>query len=153
MARAEIHGKPIEQQVGNLGTLKIGKAPKVIVSLLLDKPDGPGGPTDEKKAPVLVIAPGETITAMLRVNRNGYDGDLKFDVDNLPHGIIVDNIGLSGILVRAKETERQIFITAADWVPETERSIHAVSREEGRQASRPLSFAVRIRKPAAAKSK
>ena len=153
VARAEIHGKPIEQQVGNLGTLKIGKAPKVLVSLLLDKPDGPDGPTDQKKAPVLVIAPGETITAMLRVNRNGYDGDLKFDVDNLPHGIIVDNIGLSGILVRAKETERQIFITAADWVPETERSIHAVSREEGRQASRPLSFAVRIRKPAAAKSK
>ncbi len=153
VARAEIHGKPIQQQVENLGTLKIGKAPKVIVSLLLDKSGGPGGQPDEKQDPVLEIAPGETITAMLRVNRNGYDGDLKFDVDNLPHGIIVDNIGLSGILVRAKETERQIFITAADWVPETERSIHAVSREEGRQASRPLRFAVRIRKPAAAKSK
>jgi len=153
VARAEIHGKPIQQQVGNLGTLKIGKAPKVIVSLLLEKAEGPDRQPDEKTDPVLEIAPGETITAMLRVNRNGYDGDLKFDIDNLPHGIIVDNIGLSGILVRAKETERQIFITAADWVPETERSIHAVSREEGRQASRPLRFAVRIRKPAAAKSK
>ena len=102
---------------------------------------------------MLEIAPGETITAMLRVKRNGYDGDLRFDIENLPHGIIVDNIGLSGILVRAKETQRQIFITAADWVPETQRLIHAVSRQEGRQASRPLRFAVRITRPADPKAK
>ena len=86
---------------------------------------------------------------MLRVKRNGYDGDLTIDVENLPHGVIVDNIGLSGVLVRAKETERQIFISAADWVPETERLIHAVSRQEGKQASRPIRFAVKKRQQAA----
>ena len=35
------------------------------------------------------MAPGETITAMLSIERNGFDGELKFDVDNLPHGVIV----------------------------------------------------------------
>ena len=143
MARAEVLGKKVETPIGNLGTLKIGKPPKAIVSLLLDTKQPAAG-----KDPVLMMAPGETITAMLRVKRNGYDGDLTFDVENLPHGIIVDNIGLSGILVRAKETERQIFITAAGWVPETERLIHAVSRQEGRQASGPLRFIVRTRQVA-----
>ena len=150
VAEADVLGKPIRKPIGNLGTLKIGKAPKALVSLLLDKQDQAG---DQAGDGVLEIAPGETITAMLRVKRNGYDGDLRFDIENLPHGIIVDNIGLSGILVRAKETQRQIFITAADWVPETQRLIHAVSRQEGRQASRPLRFAVRITRPADPKAK
>ena len=60
---------------------------------------------------------------------------MKFDVDNLPHGIIVDNIGLSGVLVRASETERQIFLTARPWVPATSRWIHAVAQVQGNQAS------------------
>ena len=144
VATAQVLGKMVEMPIGNLGTLKIGKAPKAVVSLLLDTREPPEG-----QDPVLRIAPGENITAMLRVKRNGYDGDLTIDVENLPHGVIVDNIGLSGVLVRAKETERQIFISAADWVPETERLIHAVSRQEGKQASRPIRFAVKKRQQAA----
>ncbi|MBO13595.1 MAG: hypothetical protein CMJ68_22945 [Planctomycetaceae bacterium] len=143
VATARVLGKMVEMPIGDLGTLKIGKAPKAVVSLLLDTKQPPEG-----QDPVLEIAPGETITAMLRVKRNGYDGDLTIDVENLPHGVIVDNIGLSGVLVRAKETERQIFISAADWVPETERLIHAVSRQEGNQASRPIRFAVKKRQQA-----
>ncbi|MFP6701676.1 MAG: c-type cytochrome domain-containing protein, partial [Planctomycetaceae bacterium] len=142
VAHAMVLGKPVEQPVGNLGTLKIGKPPKAVVTLKLDADT----PADEQQ-PVLIIAPGQTITAMLDVQRNGYDGDLNFDVENLPHGVIVDNIGLSGVLVRAKETRRQIYITAADWVPETRRLIHAVSRQEGKQASAPLRFEVRQLQP------
>ena len=47
----------------------------------------------------------------------------------------MDNIGLSGVLVRKQETERQIFLTARPWVPETERMIHAVAQGVGNQAS------------------
>ena len=86
----------------------------------------------------LTIAPGTTITALLKVERNGFDELANFDVDNLPHGVIVDNIGLSGVLIRAGETERQIFLTAAKWVPETSRRIHAVANAAGIQASRPI---------------
>ena len=94
---------------------------------------------------------GTTITAMLTIERHGYDGDLKFDVDNLPHGVIVDNIGLSGILVRAGETRRQIFLTAAEWVPETTRTYHAVAIGQGNQASRTLTLHVRRSGTVAAK--
>ena len=83
----------------------------------------------------LVIAPGTTITAKIVVERNGLDDDVRFDVDNLPHGIIVDNIGLSGVLVRKQETERQIFLTARPWVTETDRFIHAVAQTAGNQAT------------------
>jgi hypothetical protein len=90
-----------------------------------------------------VIAPGSTITARIRIERNGFDGELKFDVDNLPHGVIVDNIGLNGIMVRKGETERQVFLTASGWVPETTHAIHAVALGEGNQASRPITLHVR----------
>ena len=76
---------------------------------------------------------------------------MKFDVDNLPHGVIVDNIGLSGVLVRANETERQIFLTARPWVPETTRWIHAVAQTQGNQASVALPLHIRRAASVAAK--
>lgn len=145
VATATILGKQVIQQVGNLGELKVGKPPKVLVSLLHD------GELPAGKDPGLVITAGETITAMIRINRNGFKGELRFDVDNLPHGVIVDNIGLSGIMVRAGETERQIFLTAAAWVPGTRRQIHAVAQGEGKQASRPIGITVRSSEQAAAR--
>jgi hypothetical protein len=83
------------------------------------------------------------MTAMLSIERNGFDGELKFEVDNLPHGVIVDNIGLSGVLIRRGETQRQIFLTAADWVADSTRQIHAVALGEGNQASAPIVFNIR----------
>ncbi len=145
VAKAQILDREEVQDVGSLGTLKIGKAPKVLVTLIRD----PGRPKPAAGEPDLVIAPGESITAMVRITRNGFKGELRFDVDNLPHGVIVDNIGLSGILVRSGESERQIFLTASSWVSETRRLIHAVSQQEGRQASRPIRIAVRARQQAA----
>ena len=65
----------------------------------------------------IVVAPGTTVTAMLKVERNGHDDLITFSVDNLPHGVIVDNIGLNGVLMPKGESERQIFITADAWVP------------------------------------
>ena len=115
--------------IGGLGELKLEKPAPIRVSLVPDDPqstfDGTG----------LLIEPGTTITAKIIVERLGHDDDVRFDVDNLPHGIIVDNIGLSGVLVRKQETERQIFLTARPWVPETERMIHAVAQGVGNQAS------------------
>lgn len=131
-ATATIHGQKVTKNIGTLGEIKLEKAPQVIVTLVPDDArhtSADGG---------LIIQPGATITAKIIVERNGFDGDLKFDVDNLPHGIIVDNIGLSGVLVRAKETERQIFLTARPWIPETSRFIHAVAQVQGNQASKPV---------------
>lgn len=69
----------------------------------------------------LTIAPGQTISATLKIERHGFTDRMNFDVLNLPHGVIVADIGLNGILIPAGQSERQIFITCFDWVPETER--------------------------------
>ena len=140
-ATATIGDRKVTKQIGNLGTIKLAARPKVLVRLSVDRPPL----IDAKATPVaeLVIAPGTTITAMLSIERNGFEGELRFDVDNLPHGVIVDNIGLSGIMVRKGENRRQIFLTAADWVQNTTRMIHAVAQGQGKQASWPISLHVR----------
>jgi len=135
-ATAVVHGRKIVKTLPPLGPISVSPKPKVLVRLEPDleaKLPRHEGPSNE-----LSIAPGTTITAMLRIERNGFNGELKFDVDHLPHGVIVDNIGLNGILIRAGENERRIFLTASDWVPETTRQIHAVSKGQGNQASRPI---------------
>jgi WD40 repeat protein len=132
LATGTIGGHLVTKTVGSLGEIKLEKAPPIRVTLVPDDPkhtSADGG---------LMIRPATTITAKIVVERSGFDGDVKFDVDNLPHGVIVDNIGLSGVLVRAKETERQIFLTARPWVPPSSQLIHAVAQVQGNQASRPV---------------
>ncbi len=130
LATGMISGRLVTKTVGSLGEIKLEKGPQILVTLL---PDDPRFATADGG---LVIRPGTTITAKIVVERNGFDGDVKFDIDNLPHGIIVDNIGLSGVLVRAKENERQIFLTARPWISSTFQLIHAVAQVQGNQASR-----------------
>ncbi len=148
-ATATINGADVTKAAGDLGEIKLAAKPKVIVVLEQDQAAPSFKPSSSSSNPAdantLVITPGTTITAMLRIERNGFKGELKFDVDNLPHGVIVDNIGLSGVLVRVGENERQIFLTASDWVDETSRWIHAVAKGEGNQASLPILLKVKAR--------
>jgi len=139
-ATAWIHGKKVMKSLPSLGPIRISPKPPVVVRLV---PDPEAKPQAGVKTGELAIVPGTTSTAMLLVERNGYKGDLKFDVDHLPHGVIVDNIGLSGILVRAGETKRRIYLTAAGWVGATTRTINAVAQGQGNQASPPIVFHVR----------
>jgi hypothetical protein len=55
----------------------------------------------------------------------------------------VDNIGLNGVLIPKGENERQIFLTAAKWVPEQDRFCYAVENQAGRQTSLPVLLHVR----------
>lgn len=128
MARADVNGQTIEHEVGTLGQITLTPKPTLLVRI---------------EPAELTIAPGTTITAQLKVERNGYDDLITFDVDNLPHGVIVDNIGLSGVLIPAGQTERTIFLTAAKWVSDTSRKIHAVEKNAGGQASAPVTLHVR----------
>jgi hypothetical protein len=137
LASAQVNGELMTKTVGALGEIKLEKRPQILVSLASDDPETTGADGE------LIITPGKTVTANIKIERNGFDGDVKFDVDNLPHGVIVDNIGLSGVLVRANETERQIFLTSRPWVKPTSRWIHVVAQSQGNQASR----AIRLRVP------
>ena len=53
----------------------------------------------------VTIAPGGKIALKLRAERNGFEDRIAFEVANLPHGIIVDDIGLSGVLIPEKQTD------------------------------------------------
>jgi WD40 repeat protein/mono/diheme cytochrome c family protein len=140
-AQATVAGKNVVKPLGNFGEIKVTAKPKVIVHLVPD-PEAKI-PAQINKTGEIVIVPGTMTTAIVRIERNGAKGDLRFDVDNLPHGVIVADLGLSGITVLAGRNERRIFLQADSWVPETNRLIHAVSRTEGNQSSRPIGFHVR----------
>ena len=141
-ATGAVGGEEVVKDLGPLGPLTLAPPPPFTVTL---EPDS-GSHLDN--AGDLVIRPGETITANLRIDRRpagrdgAFGGEMKFDVQNLPHGVIVDNIGLSGVLVREGETERQIFLTAADWVPPSDRPVFARSNGEGNQCSGTLRLRV-----------
>ncbi|MCZ6793694.1 MAG: pre-peptidase C-terminal domain-containing protein [Planctomycetota bacterium] len=143
-ARAVIGGQEVVRPAGDLGKIEVHGPPELFVSLA---PPAAGGAAPARSSPdapaELVIAPGSTVPAVLKVRRNGHEELVTFSVENLPHGVIVDNIGLSGVLIPKGENERQIFLTAAAWVPETSRLCHAAAQQAGRQTSFPVWLHVR----------
>jgi mono/diheme cytochrome c family protein len=144
---ALVNGKKITKDAGDFGKIRLGEKPKLYVAL--ESAGGsPKTPLDKPglgtfKPEELTIAPGQTLPAWLKVQRNGHDDLITFTVDNLPHGVIVDNIGLNGILIPKGENERQIFLNAAKWVPDTDRLCFAIENQAGRQTSRPVLLHVR----------
>lgn len=131
-ATAMIDGSPVSKPAGNLGEIRL--SPKAKVSVRIEPAE-------------LTIAPGGRVKAMLKVERNGYDGRIRFDVQNLPHGVIVDNIGLNGVLIAEGQSEREVFLTARNWVPETTRQFFALTQEPGGEASPPA--VLHVRRPSA----
>jgi len=141
--------KPADWKPGTQLTLKIeSQSParqhnlgRFRISVTADPPP----PLTAPKPPELVIAPGETITATLRVERSNFNQRVQFESLslNLPHGVIIDNIGLNGVLIPEGQTERTIFLTAADWVPEQTRPFLLRANQEGQQTSWPMILHVR----------
>ena len=122
-----------DQKQHNLGHFRLGCTTQPRPPLNLRFPE----------IPEVVIVPGATAQCELRVERNGFESRVQFDVHNLPHGVIVEDIGLNGVLIPEGQTERTISLRAEDWVPETERLFHAVAKVEGNQVSFPMRLRVR----------
>lgn len=142
-ATAIVDGKEVTKGVNNFGEIKLADAPKILVSILPMEAQPPMASADPNSIPVpaeITIAPGQTITARVRIERKGYDGRVQFEAinQNLPHGVIIDNIGLNGLMIVDGQTERVFFLTAADWVPDQTRTFHLKSLEEGNQTSWPV---------------
>ena len=148
-ATATIEGKPVAREVNNFGALSLGEKPKLLVFFEPDSPDqsARGASGDLARPLEISIAPGQTVPARLRILRNGHDDLVTFTVENLPHGVIVDNIGLNGVLIPKGEYERQVFLTAAKWVPEQDRLCYAVENQAGKQTSLPVLLKVRHEAP------
>lgn len=146
-ATATIRGQEVTKDVNNLGEIKLAERPKVLVTLLAAN-DESAVPTPD--APLeLSVAPGETITARVRIERNGFEGRVGFgNADagrNMPHGVYVDNIGLNGLLIVEGQSERTFFITASKTAAESTRMFHLRADAEGNQTSWPVILHVRSR--------
>jgi len=133
-ASAIVNGKQVIKEPISLGELKLSDQPSLRI---------------EVQPSELFISPGETITAVVRLQRHGFADDVGFGNEycgrNLPHGVYIDNIGLNGLTLLAGESERTIFITAAKWVPETTRPFHLRAQVEGNPTSVPVILHVRRR--------
>lgn len=150
-------GKNITHDAGNFGKVTLGAKPKFIIVL---EPDAGGKPVMRDPAaettPLeLTLAPGQTVKAWLRAIREDNKDLLSLDVHGLPHGVIVDDIGLNGVQIRSGENERPIFFRAANWVKDQDKLCHGAissARNEHDSAGLQTSFPIlmKIRKPGVA---
>ena len=140
-ATATIGGREVTHDIGTLGDLQIGPPAKIRLAI------APGADRSPVATPAngpmeLTIRPGETVSAMVKVERRDFAA--RIDVGNetagrnLPHGLYVDNIGLNGLLIVEGQSEREFFITASKIARPTARLFHLKTGEDGGQVSPPV---------------
>ena len=153
-ATATVNGKAVTKVVNDFGSIKLGAKPKLHVALQpwIESATNHFVPAEAVPPLELLIAPGETIPAWLKIHREGHTDLVTFFAENLPHGVIVADIGLSGVLIPKGESERKIFFNAAKWVPEQDRLFYLIEQQAGRQTSRPVLLKVRKARPGTAAS-
>ncbi len=79
----------------------------------------------------------------IKIARLGHDDLVTFTGENLPHGVIIDNIGLNGVLIPKEESRRQIFLRAAQWVPDTDRLFFIKAAQADEPSSLPVMLHIR----------
>lgn len=147
-ASATIGGSEHSKEVKWQGALKLASEPEVYVRVFSATDDKEPTWSNQSEPLELTIAPGETISALVRVKRKeGFTSRVQFGQTfagrNLPHGVYVDNIGLNGLMIVKDSSEREFFITADSWVPETTRKFHLRTEQNGNQTSQPVILHVR----------
>ncbi len=147
-ATAMIGGKPVIRPVNGLGKISLGPKPAIVTTLRAESDKS------DKFPPEITIAPGQMLTAILKVERTKHDGVIVYGREglmNLPHGVIVEDLGLNGLTLLESENERRIFLHCAPDSEEKSQPTFAVPAEAGRPASAP--FLIHVRKPPAAARK
>jgi len=146
-ATAEIRGEQVTHDVNNLGEIKLGEKPKLLVTILPAEGGAVPVATPADGPLEFEIQPGETIMLRVRVARDGHKGLVSFGKEgagrNLPFGLYVDNVGLNGLLIPEDEQERDFFVTAAGWVPGQSRLFHLKAAQAGGVTSQPVLLHVR----------
>tara|TARA_R110002049_G_scaffold27321_2_gene94133 strand:+ start:291196 stop:294021 length:2826 start_codon:yes stop_codon:yes gene_type:complete len=142
IATAMIDGRRVERRAGNLGELSVGEPPSVIPTL---------HPIDRTAAPdedwTLQVRRGETVTARVLLNRKkGFDNLVAFGKEdagrNATQGVYVDNIGLNGLLLPEKISEREFFLTADPTAEPGKRAFFLRAQVDGSVTSPPITVEV-----------
>ena len=140
-ATAEIQGREVRRELGDLGNVQLDAAPKLTVEIL-PGPDRSVVRQEAGRPMELLIRPGQTITARVRADRRDFKARIELGGEdsgrNLPHGVYVDNIGLNGLLIVEDQTEREFFITAARKARPGTRLFHLRANGDGGQCSQPV---------------
>ncbi|HZM05572.1 MAG TPA: c-type cytochrome domain-containing protein [Candidatus Saccharimonadales bacterium] len=144
-ASAMVGEKKVEKPVNSFAKIAVGAASKLLVAC---EPYNAAATNfvlrSVSETPLeITVAPGQIVPAWIKVSRHGYNDLITFTADNLPHGVIVDNIGLNGVLIPKDENRRQIFLRAAKWVPDTDRLFYVKAAQEGGPTSLPVLLHVR----------
>ncbi len=130
-ATAEINGEMVDQELSPVTEISIAEDSKLVIHI--ESQDGQRTSVDEPLT--LKVHPGETISAVIRLDRHDAAGIVSFGKDesgrNLPHGVFVDNIGLNGLLMPAGTVEREFFLTAAPIVQPGRRMFFLKSSIDG----------------------
>jgi WD40 repeat protein len=94
----------------------------------------------------VVVRPGRQVSMKLAVERApAFSGRVPIEVKNLPQGVRVLNIGLNGVLVTEKQTERAVSLYAEPWAEPSERPFFAVGKAESagtEHSSAPISLRI-----------
>ncbi len=145
-ATAIIDGQAISKTLEGFGKLELAtEPPRTRVTIL--PIDADSNPAASTQPVVLTIRPGQTISALVKVDRrDDFSGEASFGKHDagrhLPHGVYVDNIGLNGLLITGDRNEREFFITAARWVNESRRWFHLRADVDGGITTRPVEIQV-----------
>ena len=138
-ATASINGRDVTHDVGTLGNIELGPAAKLLVEIIPGDDrsfvkETPGQPLE------FTILPGQTISAKVRATRSDFKDRIQLGKEdagrNLPYGLYVDNVGLSGLLIVEGQTEREFFVTASPIAQPCTRLLHLKASGDGGQCSR-----------------
>jgi hypothetical protein len=123
------HGKWTVKSSTQIRGLKVEK------ELQFDAPKlGPNGDLKTIVSPEqLTVKAGTEVKILVKIERgNGFAARVPLDVKGLPHGARVLDIGLNGILVNPKETQRFITIQVDSWVEPGSYPFVVLSKQEGK---------------------
>ncbi len=148
-AMASVDGREVTRKVNDLGTIRLAPAPSLGITI---------GPAKGNARPIsppgripleFAIEPGQTIAMTVKLDRRGFRGPVSFGNEgsgrNLPFGVIIDNLGLNGLLVLEDQQERTFFVTADPGTPPQVRAFHLTTSADGGQSTRPVLLHVQAR--------
>lgn len=141
MATAMLDGHEVTKPVNAIGTVSLAKS--AVMQVGLDPISASPQTTRPETVPEITVVPGRFIPARLWVHRGSFKGEVSFEVDNLPYGVIVADIGLNGVLINEGQPDRQIFLHTAPWVADQDRLCYARALQADKPTSIPVMIHVR----------
>ena len=144
-AVATIAGREDVQDLGTLGDIQCGDKPKLTIEIAPGTDPAvvrqvPGEPLE------FLIRPGQTISAKVKVIRHDFATEIGFGKEgagrNLPYGVFIDNLGLSGLAVVQGQDEREFFLRASRVAEPGSRPFHLRTTANGGHASPPAMITV-----------